>query len=100
MLTNKKENKLCKGTGYHLDITVVSIFGLINGFLGLPFLMGGSLRAAAHVDALTVYTKSQAREGQYHLQFKRIREQRVTSFFCNVLVGESRFLLIDITRCT
>ena len=85
MLVNKKENKLKKGTGFHLDIMIMSMLGLVNGVLGLPFAMGAGLRAVAHTSALTVYKKSE--DGSHQLEFKRIREQRITGLFSAMLIG-------------
>jgi len=39
VIVDKKENKLRKGSGFHLDMLVLGFIALINGFLGVPFVL-------------------------------------------------------------
>ncbi len=55
---NKKERKLVKGSGFHLDIFLVAIINLGAGFMGAPWLCCATLRGIAHVTALTVYSQN------------------------------------------
>ena len=55
---NTKERKLVKGSGFHLDLLLVALINLGCGFLGAPWLCCATLRALAHVTALTVYSQN------------------------------------------
>ena len=40
MIVDKKENKLRKGSGFHLDILVLGFAALINGIIGMFTVLG------------------------------------------------------------
>ncbi|XP_067929937.1 band 3 anion transport protein-like [Watersipora subatra] len=90
MIVNKKEHKLIKGTGFHLDILLMGVFGLVNGFMALPFVTCATVRSVAHTSALTVISKNNAPGEQPKLE--KVIEQRVTNFGVHVLIGASMFL--------
>ena len=92
MIVNKKEHKLQKGTGFHLDIFLMGVFGLINGFMGLPFVTCATVRSVAHTSALTVISKNHAPGEQPKLE--KIIEQRMTNFGVHILVGKQEKIQI------
>ncbi|KRZ13413.1 Electrogenic sodium bicarbonate cotransporter 1 [Trichinella zimbabwensis] len=69
VIINRKENKLKKGYGYHLDLLVISVLMLICGLFGLPFFVASTVLSIGHV-----------------------QKQRVSSFLAHLLIGISLFL--------
>ena len=82
---NKKEHNLQKGTGYHLNILVIGLSGIICGVLGCPFVTGATIRSVSHTSALIVSDPHHAPGEKPKMS---VIEQRVTSFLVNVLLGK------------
>lgn len=87
MIINKSEHKLQKGTGFHLDILLMGVFALINGFMGLPFMTCATVRSVSHTSALTAITRNVAPGEQPKLE--RVIEQRVSNLVVHILIGKS-----------
>ncbi|CAG7833126.1 unnamed protein product [Allacma fusca] len=85
LIVNTKERKLVKGSGFHLDILLMSMINLGCGFLGAPWLCCATLRALAHVTALTVY--SQNNPPGEKPSIVEVKEQRVTALSVSLLIG-------------
>ena len=51
MLT-RKEHKLRKGGGYHLDLLVLGLTILINSLLGIPWYVASTILSITHVTSL------------------------------------------------
>uniref|UniRef100_A0A0N4Z2E9 Anion exchange protein n=1 Tax=Parastrongyloides trichosuri TaxID=131310 RepID=A0A0N4Z2E9_PARTI len=92
VIVNRKENKLKKGCGYHLDLFVLSILIVIVGFLGLPIYVAATVLSINHVNSLRIESESRA-PGEV-AQFIGVREQRVTGICTFALIG----LSVMITR--
>ncbi|KRY66442.1 Electrogenic sodium bicarbonate cotransporter 1 [Trichinella pseudospiralis] len=90
VIINRKENKLKKGYGYHLDLLVISVLMLICGLFGLPFFVASTVLSIGHVQSLRMESPSRA-PGDKPI-FTGIREQRVSSFLAHLLIGISLFL--------
>ncbi|XP_037535894.1 electrogenic sodium bicarbonate cotransporter 4 [Nematolebias whitei] len=90
VIVNRKENKLKKGCGYHLDLFWVGILMAICSFLGLPWYVAATVISIAHMDSLKMESESSAPGEQP--QFLGVREQRVTGILVFVLTGVSIFL--------
>ncbi|XP_065570769.1 sodium bicarbonate cotransporter 3-like isoform X3 [Artemia franciscana] len=90
VIINRRENKLKKGCGYHLDLFVLSILIIINSFLGLPWFVAATVLSINHVNALKLETECAA-PGEKP-QFLGVREQRVTHILIFLMVGLSVFL--------
>jgi hypothetical protein len=58
LLVGKKELKLRKGAGFHLDILIFCFINLLMGFLGSCWISAATVRGVTHVVALTVYSKN------------------------------------------
>lgn len=86
MLVDKKENKLRKGSAFHLDIIVFGFAALINGFIGVPFVCAATVRSVAHISALTVMSTNHAPGERAKLE--RVVEQRVSNLLVHLLIGE------------
>lgn len=85
VIANKKEHRLKKGTGFHLDILLMGIFALISGFLGLPFLTCATVRSVSHISALSIMSRGHAPGGQPKLE--RLIDQRLSNFIVHILIG-------------
>uniref|UniRef100_A0A915EB49 Anion exchange protein n=1 Tax=Ditylenchus dipsaci TaxID=166011 RepID=A0A915EB49_9BILA len=87
VIVNRKENKLKKGCGYHLDLFVLSLLIIIVGFLGLPIYVAATVLSINHVNSLKMESESRAPGEVAH--FIGVREQRVTGMVTFLLVGLS-----------
>uniref|UniRef100_A0A3Q2UQZ2 Anion exchange protein n=1 Tax=Fundulus heteroclitus TaxID=8078 RepID=A0A3Q2UQZ2_FUNHE len=90
VIVNRKENKLKKGCGYHLDLFWVGVLMAACSFLGLPWYVAATVISIAHIDSLKMESESSAPGEQP--QFLGVREQRVTGLLVFVLTGVSIFL--------
>jgi len=90
VIVNRKENKLKKGAGYHLDMLVVAVCIAINSLLGLPWYVAATVSAIAHIMSLKKESESAA-PGEKPL-FLGCREQRVTALLVGILSGLAVFL--------
>ncbi|XP_072515699.1 electrogenic sodium bicarbonate cotransporter 4 isoform X2 [Salminus brasiliensis] len=90
VIVNRKENKLKKGCGYHLDLFWVGILMAVCSFLGLPWYVAATVISIAHIDSLKMESETSAPGEQP--QFLGVREQRLTGILVFVLTGVSIFL--------
>ncbi|XP_076313045.1 electroneutral sodium bicarbonate exchanger 1-like isoform X4 [Tachypleus tridentatus] len=89
VIVNRKENKLKKGCGYHLDLFVLSIQIAICSILGLPWFVAATVLAMTHVNSLKMESETAAPGEKPH--FLGVREQRVTHLLIFILMGLSVF---------
>ncbi|XP_073333699.1 electrogenic sodium bicarbonate cotransporter 1-like isoform X1 [Pagrus major] len=90
VIVNRKEHKLKKGAGYHLDLFWVAILMIICSFMGLPWYVAATVISIAHIDSLKMETQTSAPGEQP--KFLGVREQRVTGTFVFLLTGLSVFM--------
>ncbi|XP_074470366.1 sodium bicarbonate cotransporter 3-like isoform X12 [Sebastes fasciatus] len=90
VIINRKEHKLKKGCGYHLDLMVVAIMLGVCSIMGLPWFVAATVLSISHVNSLKVESGCSAPGEQP--KFLGIREQRVTGFMIFVLMGCSVFM--------
>ncbi|XP_074188296.1 electrogenic sodium bicarbonate cotransporter 4 isoform X4 [Rhinolophus sinicus] len=90
VIVNRKENKLKKAAGYHLDLFWVGILLALCSCMGLPWYVAATVISIAHIDSLKMETETSAPGEQP--QFLGVREQRVTGTIVFVLTGISVFL--------
>ncbi|XP_036883113.2 electrogenic sodium bicarbonate cotransporter 4 isoform X2 [Manis javanica] len=90
VIVNRKENKLRKAAGYHLDLFWVGILMALCSFTGLPWYVAATVISIAHIDSLKMETETSAPGEQP--QFLGVREQRVTGTIVFILTGISVFL--------
>ena len=88
MIVSKKERRLVKGSGFHLDLLLIVILGAICPLFGLPWLTAATVRSVTHVNALTVMSKATA-PGEKPV-IEEVKEQRVTGLLVAVLVGKRK----------
>eukprot|EP00066_Takifugu_rubripes_P018436 XP_011607702.1 PREDICTED: sodium bicarbonate cotransporter 3 isoform X4 [Takifugu rubripes] len=90
VIINRKEHKLKKGCGYHLDLLVVSVMLGICSIMGLPWFVAATVLSISHVNSLKVESGCSAPGEQP--KFLGIREQRITGLMIFVLMGCSVFM--------
>ncbi|XP_078144487.1 electrogenic sodium bicarbonate cotransporter 1-like [Centroberyx gerrardi] len=90
VIVNRKEHKLKKGAGYHLDLFWVAILMIICSFMGLPWYVAATVISIAHIDSLKMETQTSAPGEQP--KFLGVREQRVTGVLVFLLTGLSVFM--------
>eukprot|EP00064_Thunnus_orientalis_P001660 superscaffoldBa00000114_g1663 len=88
LIVSKKERRLVKGSGFHLDLLLIVILGAICPLFGLPWLTAATVRSVTHVNALTVMSKATA-PGEKPV-IEEVKEQRVTGLLVAVLVGKRK----------
>ncbi|EUB55109.1 Sodium-driven chloride bicarbonate exchanger [Echinococcus granulosus] len=90
VIVNRRENKLKKGPGYHLDLLIVTITIAVNSILGIPWFVAATVLSINHVISLKKESESAA-PGERPI-FLGCREQRVTGFFIFLFIGLSVFM--------
>eukprot|EP00079_Xenopus_tropicalis_P036717 XP_017950488.1 PREDICTED: sodium bicarbonate cotransporter 3 isoform X1 [Xenopus tropicalis] len=90
VIINRKEHKLKKGGGYHLDLFMVAIMLGVCSIMGLPWFVAATVLSISHVNSLKVESECSAPGEQP--KFLGIREQRVTGLLIFVLMGLSVFM--------
>ncbi|XP_039180049.1 electrogenic sodium bicarbonate cotransporter 4 isoform X8 [Crotalus tigris] len=90
VIVNRKEHKLKKASGYHLDLFWVGVLLAVCSFMGLPWYVAATVISIAHIDSLKMETETSAPGEQP--QFLGVREQRVTGIVVFILTGISVFL--------
>lgn len=90
VIVNRKEHKLKKGAGYHLDLFWVAVLMIVCSFMGLPWYVAATVISIAHIDSLKMETETSAPGEQP--KFLGVREQRVTGIFVFLLTGLSVFM--------
>lgn len=86
LIVSKKERRLVKGSGFHLDLLLIVILGAFCPLFGLPWLTAATVRSVTHVNALTVMSKATAPGEKPMIQ--EVKEQRLTGLLVAVLVGK------------
>ncbi|KAH7645235.1 na+-driven anion exchanger 1-like protein [Dermatophagoides farinae] len=89
VIVNRKENKLKKGCGYHLDLFILSILICICSIYGLPWFVAATVLSITHVNSLQMVSQTAAPGDRP--KFLGVREQRVTQIVIFVLCGLSIF---------
>ncbi|XP_062307167.1 solute carrier family 4 member 4a isoform X2 [Osmerus eperlanus] len=87
VIVNRKEHKLKKGAGYHLDLFWVAVLMVVCSFMGLPWYVAATVISIAHIDSLKMETETSAPGEQP--KFLGVREQRVTGVCVFILTGLS-----------
>ncbi|CAG0893072.1 unnamed protein product [Darwinula stevensoni] len=87
VIVNRKEHKLKKGCGYHLDLFVLTCLILICSLMGIPWFVAATVLSINHVNSLKLESECAA-PGEKP-QFLGVREQRVTHLLIFVMMGLS-----------
>ncbi|XP_068450262.1 electroneutral sodium bicarbonate exchanger 1 isoform X2 [Clinocottus analis] len=90
VIINRKEHKLLKGCGYHLDLLIVGVMLAVCSIMGLPWFVAATVLSISHVNSLKLESESSAPGEQP--RFLGIREQRFTGLVIFLLMGCSVFM--------
>ncbi|XP_062389985.1 sodium-driven chloride bicarbonate exchanger [Sardina pilchardus] len=90
VIINRKEHKLKKGCGYHLDLFVVGVMLGVCSVMGLPWFVAATVLSISHVNSLKLESESSAPGEQP--KFLGILEQRFTGLMIFTLMGCSVFM--------
>ncbi|NWY47802.1 S4A4 protein, partial [Sylvia atricapilla] len=90
VILNRREYKLQKGAGFHLDLLCVSLLMAVTSVIGLPWYVSATVISLAHMESLRKESATSA-PGE-HPKFLGIREQRLTGLAVFILMGASVFL--------
>ncbi|XP_063914717.1 sodium bicarbonate cotransporter 3 isoform X2 [Zophobas morio] len=90
VIVNRKEHKLKKKCGYHLDLFVLSILIQVCSIMGLPWFVAATVLSINHVNSLKLESECSA-PGEKP-QFLGVREQRMTHIMIFLTIGLSVFL--------
>uniref|UniRef100_A0A8C1N7A3 Anion exchange protein n=1 Tax=Cyprinus carpio TaxID=7962 RepID=A0A8C1N7A3_CYPCA len=90
VIINRKEHKLKKGCGYHLDLFMVGVMLGVCSLMGLPWFVAATVLSITHVNSLKLESECSAPGEQP--KFLGIREQRVTGLMIFLLMGCSVFM--------
>lgn len=90
VIVNRRENKLKKGCGYHLDLFILAILIEICSVMGLPWFVAATVLSINHVNSLK--QESECAAPGEKPQFLGVREQRVTHILIFLTIGLSVFL--------
>uniref|UniRef100_H2MYT1 Anion exchange protein n=1 Tax=Oryzias latipes TaxID=8090 RepID=H2MYT1_ORYLA len=90
VIINRKEHKLLKGCGYHLDLLMVGVMLAVCSIMGLPWFVAATVLSISHVNSLKLESESAAPGEQP--RFLGIREQRLTGLLIFLLMGCSVFM--------
>uniref|UniRef100_A0A8B9M2N9 Anion exchange protein n=1 Tax=Accipiter nisus TaxID=211598 RepID=A0A8B9M2N9_9AVES len=90
VILNRREYKLQKGAGFHLDLLCVSLLMVVTSATGLPWYVSATVISLAHMESLRKESATSA-PGE-HPEFLGIREQRLTGLAVFVLTGVSVFM--------
>ncbi|CAH2103224.1 unnamed protein product [Euphydryas editha] len=87
LIIDKPERGLKKGSGFHMDIVVMSIVNAVCGMFGAPWQCVATVRSVSHVSALTIMSTTHAPGDKPHIV--EVKEQRLTGLLVSFLVGIS-----------
>lgn len=90
VIVNRRENKLKKSCGYHLDLLIIAICIGFNSLFGIPWFVAATVLSINHVISLKKESESAA-PGEKP-QFLGVVEQRVTGVTIFALIGCSIFM--------
>ncbi|XP_071379114.1 sodium-driven chloride bicarbonate exchanger [Centroberyx affinis] len=90
VIINRKEHKLKKGCGYHLDLFIVGVMLGVCSLMGLPWFVAATVLSISHVNSLKLESECSAPGEQP--KFLGIREQRFTGLMIFILMGCSVFM--------
>ncbi|XP_039560343.1 anion exchange protein 4 isoform X3 [Passer montanus] len=90
VILNRREYKLQKGAGFHLDLLCVSLLMVVTSVTGLPWYVSATVISLAHMESLRKESATSAPGEQP--EFLGIREQRLTGLAVFILMGVSVFM--------
>lgn len=89
-LVNAPQNKLRKGSGFHLDLFVVGLIVGVTSVFGLPWIVAATVHSLNHVRALADVRPGNEAGKEVILQ---VRENRISGLAIHLLIGLSLLFL-------
>ena len=87
LIMAKPERNLKKGTGFHVDIVIISLINLISALIGAPWMCAATIRSVSHAAALTVMSTNHAPGDKPKMV--GVHEQRLSNLLVSILLGVS-----------
>lgn len=91
-LVNSPDNKLVRGSGYHLDLAIVGLIVLVGSFFALPWIVAATVHSLNHVRSLS-QMKIIDVNGVKKEIIDTVRENRISGLLIHIFVGVSIFFL-------
>ncbi|XP_063691988.1 solute carrier family 4 member 11-like isoform X3 [Bolinopsis microptera] len=92
-IVNNPSNRLKKGPAYHWDLMAVAVINVVLALFGLPLVHGALPHSPLHVRALADI-EEKCDHGHVREIIVSVRETRVTSLVCHVLIWICALFLI------
>ncbi|OXA40706.1 Electroneutral sodium bicarbonate exchanger 1 [Folsomia candida] len=91
VIVNRKDHKLQKGCGYHLDLFVLALLIVIGSLFGLPWFVAATVESLTNIGSLKMESETAA-PGEKP-KYLGVREQRVSNLLVFTTVGLSVLLI-------
>lgn len=91
-LVNAGSHKLCKGSGFHLDLFVVGLIIAVSSLFGLPWIVAATVHSLNHVRSLATHKVVNV-GGEPKEVITSVRENRVSPLAIHILIGVSLMFL-------
>ncbi len=88
-LVNSSDNKLKKGSGYHLDLAVVGIIVLAGSIFALPWIVAATVHSLNHVKALANVKVENADGDTKKEVIVSVRENRLSGLGIHTMIAAS-----------
>jgi hypothetical protein len=88
-LVNSPDNKLVKGSGYHLDLAVVGIIVLVGSLFALPWIVAATVHSLNHVKALASVKVEDIGGGVKKEIIVSVRENRLSGLGIHTMIAAS-----------
>ena len=92
-LVNSPDNKLRKGSGYHLDLAIVGLIILVGSLFALPWIVAATVHSLNHVKSLA-QMKIIDVGGAKKEVIGWVRENRISGLLIHIMIAASIFLLV------
>ncbi len=92
-LVNSPDNKLTKGSGYHLDLAVVGMIVLLGSLFALPWIVAATVHSLNHVRSLATVKVEDIGSGVKRETIVSVMENRVSGLGIHTLLATSIFLM-------
>lgn len=91
-LVNSPDNKLRKGSGYHLDLAIVGLIVLVGSLFALPWIVAATVHSLNHVKSLA-QMKIIDVGGVKKEVIGWVRENRISGLLIHIMIAASIFLM-------
>lgn len=94
-IVNSPDNRLRKGSGYHLDLAIVATIVLIGSLFGLPWLAAATVHSVNHLKSLAE-TEVLETDGEAREVIVSVQENRVSGLTIHLLMLVSLLFLAKV----